>query len=63
MFAEKRRTPKMTIKTQNETLAEVGAELCCIIPPYVLDHLAQSSDDAGYGCYTVSRCQASPSCL
>ena len=44
MFAEKRRTPKMTIKTQNETLAEVGAELCCIIPPYVLDHLAQSSD-------------------
>ena len=34
----------MTIKTKNETLADVGAGLCCIIPPYVLDHLAQSSD-------------------
>ena len=44
MFAEKRRTSEMTIKTENETLADVGAGLCCIIPPYVLDHLAQSSD-------------------
>ena len=39
MLAEKRRTPKMTIKTKKETLADVGAGLCCIIPPYVLDHL------------------------
>ena len=77
----------MTI--EKETLPAVGAGFCCIIPPYVIDHLAQSSDakirqlaidtigissadargtrnlgdDAGYGCYTISRCQASPACL
>ena len=32
----------MTI--EKETLPAVGAGLCCIIPPYVLDHLSQSSD-------------------
>jgi hypothetical protein len=29
---------------QKETLPAVEAAFCCIIPPYVLDHLAQSSD-------------------
>jgi len=32
----------MTI--ENQTLPDEGAGLCCIIPPYVMDHLSQSSD-------------------
>ena len=32
----------MTI--EKETLSGVGAGVCCIIPPYVLDHLVQSAD-------------------
>jgi hypothetical protein len=32
----------MTI--EKDTLAPAEAGLCCIIPPYVLDHLVQSSD-------------------
>jgi hypothetical protein len=32
----------MTI--EKETLSDVGAGVCCIIPPYVFDHLVQSSD-------------------
>ena len=31
----------MTI--EKETLSGVGAGVCCIIPPYVLDHLVQSA--------------------
>jgi Zn-dependent metalloprotease len=32
----------MTI--EKKLLSDVGARICCIIPPYVLDHLVQSSD-------------------
>jgi Zn-dependent metalloprotease len=29
---------------EKKTVSDVGAGICCIIPPYVLDHLVQSSD-------------------
>ncbi|HEY6368127.1 MAG TPA: hypothetical protein VI585_25385, partial [Candidatus Binatia bacterium] len=32
----------MTI--EKETLSAVGPGVCCIIPPYVFDHLVQSAD-------------------
>ena len=32
----------MTI--ENQTLPDAGAGICCIIPPHVMDRLAQSSD-------------------
>ena len=32
----------MTI--ENQTLPDAGAGICCIVPPHVMDRLAQSSD-------------------
>ena len=36
----------MAIENNNENISGRGeaGQVCCIIPPYVLDHLAQSSD-------------------